>query len=103
MTLLVTSLFGLFVRELKRMEQDRGGRSVGLRRRLDEGTQPFDIGDDGLARGFENVALLLETGNGAANGFRCRSDNFRQGGAAQFQGYGHRLASLFTIGLGEFQ
>ena len=37
MTLLVTSLFGLFVRELKRMGQERGGRNPLSGRRLNEG------------------------------------------------------------------
>ena len=49
------------------------GRNPLSSRRLDEGTQPFDVGDDGLARGFKNMALLLEAGDGATNGFRRRS------------------------------
>ena len=60
MRLLATYLFGLFVLELKKTEQDRGGRSAGLRRWLDECAQPLDVGDDGLARSFRNMALLLE-------------------------------------------
>lgn len=66
MRLLVTYFFGLFVLGLKRTEQDRGGRSAGLRRWLDECAQPLDVGDDGLARSFKNMALLLEAGDGAA-------------------------------------